>query len=112
VKCPYCKGNISNKSFKNSYIICCEHCKYIYSLKGAGHLLALEYSDPKIIKSTIESKDFEIDSIVICVDPRHKKFLDYGKVLANDILHVRVKFDNKLIIWMDKNSINRKPKEW
>lgn len=110
--CPYCKEKIGHLSFKNSFIMCCEHCRYIYSLKGPGHLIAMEYGDPKIIKSTIESKDFDVGSIVICVDPRHKEFLNYGTVLSNDILHVRTKFFDGITIWMDKNTMCKKPEEW
>jgi len=111
MKCPYCEGIIGPKSFKNSYILCCEHCQYIYSLSGPGHLIAKTWEDDRPVSTGIDSPDFEIDDLLICVDSKHKMFLDYGTVLSNDLLHVRIDFKGTKT-WMDKNAMQEIPQEW
>lgn len=106
--CPYCEKAIGTKSFKNSYIICCEHCRYIFSLRGPGHLIALDNRVPPDID---HPSDLKIGIITLCVDPRHKMFLEYGTVMANNVFHVRINYKG-LKIWMDKTIIKPKPTEW
>lgn len=110
MNCEFCEKEISTKSFKNSYIICCEHCNYIFSLKGPGHLVAInhEYEPPD---TTIDCPDIDENTKVILVDSRNKFFLEFGTVCDNDLLHVRVDF-NGTKIWVPKNSVNKVPKEW
>jgi hypothetical protein len=110
VKCEFCEKEITEKSFKNSYTVCCEHCRYIFSLKGPGHLIAINYEyDPP--GTMIESPDFEKDTKVILVNSMNRFFLEFGTVFDNDLLHVRVDF-NGTKIWVPKNTVEKVPEEW
>jgi len=111
MKCPFCNGIIGPQSYENSFIICCEHCNYIYSLKGPGHLIAKTIDDKQEPLIFIGAPVFKINSQVICIDQRHQMFLEYGKVIGDDVLHTRVDFSG-LKIWIDKNLIQEIPTEW
>lgn len=109
MNCPYCEKSIGEKSFKNTYIICCEHCKYIYSLRGAGHLMAQYDHVPP--GSDLAEPDIDIGTDVILIDARSRLFLEFGVILKNDPLHSRVDF-NGTYIWIPKNVLEKVPKEW
>lgn len=56
-------------------------------------------------------KNFNVNDIVLCVDPKHKLYLEYGKVIKISKKFIRVKF-NGILLWLDINIIEKAPEEW
>lgn len=100
--CPFCNKKIGNKSFKNSYIVCCEHCKYIYSLISPNHLVNTELN--KINTSVKIKTIFNIGDKVLCINNNHKMFLKNGFVKSEDEFYVKIDFIDTCM-WIDKNTV-------
>jgi hypothetical protein len=117
-QCQNCGADIHNdKNNKGmvykGYTICLE-CKYVFKIDRPGKIKIYEQQpldQMPTIDPTFRSR-FEIDEIVACSDPRHPLFLEFGKIVKIEHIHIRVEFFNGKTIWMSDQIIEKVPEEW
>lgn len=103
--CVFCNKKLGPKSFKNSYVIHCEHCKYIYSLISPDHLIRKEIEkEQQTNQPSNDTKKFKINDEVVCIDNNSKMFMKIGKIINKDMYYVKVDFGNTSM-WVDKNVV-------
>lgn len=111
MKCPVCSTSITTDCYKNSYLILCKNCQNIFSTKSNISLQVrynVNYND-KIFDNLPE---FNINDIVICIDPSHMLFLEIGKIQKIEKLFVKVEFNNGITLWVPLQIMELLPKEW
>jgi hypothetical protein len=106
MKCPKCDGNVS--SVDNQVIFHCKLCKIIFTGKSSKLINTFEDYQTNIIEN---SEWFDDNELLICCNPNHKMFMEYGFVNEREVFFVRVLFKGKFI-WMLKNNMSKVPKEW
>jgi ribosome-binding protein aMBF1 (putative translation factor) len=111
VKCKFCNTSIRTTNYITSYLICCPNCNKIFSTKPNNKCYIKIY-DPSTSIVSHKDHDFNIKDKIICIDPQHRLFLDFGEIINMEKLFVRVLFHNRHKVWMPYQIIQRMPKEW
>lgn len=118
MKCPECNHEIKSTWFKNSHLVHCQNCGLVFHVNKPSKVAIKVYEPLSTFNFANDDRpkdtfipDFEDGELVFCVDSRHDKFLDYGKVCQLDHMHVRVHYPD-MKLWLPHNVIQKVPEEW
>ena len=112
MKCSFCNKNIGSECFKNSYLIHCKHCRSIFHTAFKSNVKIVSHSSLNYIDKKLNNlPEFQLNDLILCIDPIHELFLEYGEVIKSEDLFSKVKF-KKITLWMPKQIIEKVPEEW